>query len=216
MLGSVRTNRRLLRRLLGVTPSSRRTFLLEHPANRAWLRRHRRVDAELWIRGVERTAELPPSGRVRLAIETDPLEVLRLGTEVGSCLSVGGVCEDSAVDVMADINKQVVFARRLDGSFVARQVVAIGEDDRLVFFPVYPLQSSSAIKDLFYEYDLNLAAAMGLEPFRETNDAEYKIAQIIGRYFYDDGLWDRFQACEPVVAEPTLLALPLPQAAPVV
>jgi len=192
MLGSVRTNRRLLRRLLAVPPRSRGRFLAEHPANRAWLRRHSAVDPEKWSEGVAECREVPDIGGVRLAIETDPLEVLRLGTEVGSCLAVGGACDDSAVAVMVDVNKQVVFARRADGTFVARQLVAISEDDRLVFFPVYPLAASKAIKDAFYEYDVTLSAAVGLPPFRGPSEAEYTIARVLARYFYDDGLWDRF------------------------
>jgi hypothetical protein len=192
MLGSVRTSRRLLRRLLRVPPSSRRGFLVEHPANRAWLRRHSAVDPGRWSEGVVHSRELPDIGHVRLAIETDPLEVLRLGTEVGSCLAVGGSCEDSALAVMVDVNKQVVFARRADGAFIARQLVAISEDDRLVFFPVYPLAAPKAVKDAFYEYDVRLAAALGLPPFREPSEKEYTIASVLAWYFYDDGLWDRF------------------------
>jgi hypothetical protein len=192
MLGSVRTNRRLLRRLLTVPPSARRRFLAEHPANRAWLRRHSAVDPEIWSEGVVHSREVPDIGRVHLAIETDPLEVLRLGTEVGSCLAVGGACEDSAVAVTVDVNKQVVFARRGDGTFIARQLVAISEDDRLVFFPVYPPAASKAVKDSFYEYDVSLAAALGLAPFRGPSEKEYAIERVLAWYFYDDGLWDRF------------------------
>jgi hypothetical protein len=116
-----------------------------------------------------------------------------MGTEVGSCLSLGGSWEDSAIANMADVNKQVVFARRQNGAFVARQLVAITEDDRLVFFPVYPRSTAEAIQRSFYEYDLSLAGAMGLAAVRGPVDAEYTIAHILARCFYDDGLWERFE-----------------------
>jgi hypothetical protein len=93
---------------------------------------------------------------------------------------------------MVDVNKQVIFARRADGSFIARQLVAISEDDRLVFFPVYPLAASKSVKDAFYEYDVSLAATLGLQPFRGPSEKEYVIARVLAWYFYDDGLWDRF------------------------
>lgn len=190
MLGSVGTNRRLLRRVLGVAPDRRQAFLLAHPANQAWLRKHPRVDVVLWASDPFQTAA-GGGVAVRLAIERDPMEVLRLGTEVGSCLSVGGVCAFSSVAVMADVNKQAVFARDANGTFVARQVVAIAEDDRLVFFPVYPL-AAAAVKQAFFDFDLGLARALGLEPYRPKENEDYTIALVLAQDFYDDGPWDRF------------------------
>ena len=66
--------------------------------------------------------------------------------------------------------------------------MAIAEDDRLVFFPVYPLGVTEGVSDAFQEYDLAFAAALGLEPLR---GGEYAIASIVARKFYDDGPWDR-------------------------
>jgi hypothetical protein len=191
MLGSVTANRRVLRRVLRVEATRQATWLLGHPANQAWLRRHPRLDAGAWTRGLERMTT-DGHGPLRLALETRPLEVLRLGTAVGSCLSVGSYNADTAVAVMVDVNKQAIFARRPDGTFVARQVVAISEDDRLVFFPVYPLGAPAAVKDAFHDYDLRFADALGLAPYREQGDDEYRIATILVREFYDDGPWDRF------------------------
>ena len=191
MLGTVHEARRLLRRVLARAPGERREFLLGHPANRAWLRRHPRLDAALWIQGLEQTVDVGGQP-CRLAVETEPLAVLRLGTEVGSCLSVGGCNSDSAVAVMTDVNKQVVFARRTDGTFVARQIVAVTDDDRLLFCPVYPLAAPVAVKDAFHAYDRALAEALGLRPFEQRGAEEYTVADILVRYSYDDGPWERF------------------------
>ena len=78
MLGSVVSNRRVLRRVLSVAPDARGDFLRRHPANLAWLRRHRGVDAGLWTGGIERVLDVPGCGRIRLALEGDPLHVLRM------------------------------------------------------------------------------------------------------------------------------------------
>jgi hypothetical protein len=145
----------------------------------------------LWTRGLERTVEWAGQP-CTLALETEPLAVLRLGTEVGSCLSVGGCNNDSAVAVMADVNKQVVFARRRDGTFLARQIVAVTEDDHLLFHPVYPLAVPEPLKDAFHAYDLALAEALGLRPFEQRGLAEYTVADILIRHTYDDGPWVRF------------------------
>ena len=194
MLGSVDTNRRILRRVLQVQPAARREFLLAHPANRAWLRKHPRVDAALWTHGIEQAAR-DGRGPLRLAIETEPLAVLRLGTEVGSCLSVGGCWADSAVAVMVDVNKQVVFARRPDGTFVARQLVALSEDERLVFFPVYPFDGRGRGEGGFPPVRHGLRGPRWGSAVREARRATIRTRspRCSARAFYDDGPWDRFQ-----------------------
>jgi hypothetical protein len=192
MLATVRTNRRILRRVLRIDPFDRRRFLREHPANLRWHRQHPGVNASVWEQGMALAIDVKGHGTLHLAFETEPLEVLRLGTRVGSCLSVGGICDDGAVAVMVDANRRVAFARNHDGVFVARQVITVTADDRLLFFPVYPLGIGSAVRDAFYAYDLALAEALGLRPYRGTDAADYRIEQVIARYSYDDGVWERF------------------------
>lgn len=189
MLGSVPTNRRLLRRVLRVAPPERERSLEEHPANRAWFARHPRVDAPLWRHGLCREAPFE-GGRLRLQFERDPLELLRMGTRVGSCLSVGGINSGSAVAVMADANKRVVFARDVRGGFVARQLVTLTEDDRVVCAPVYPHGAPAPVQGAFLDYDRALARALGL-PLVTSGDYCYVVAPVVARDYYDDGVWER-------------------------
>ncbi|QRK06882.1 hypothetical protein JQX13_43620 [Archangium violaceum] len=49
-------------------------------------------------------------GEVTLSLEQDTLEALRLGTHVGSCLGLNGLCDCSAA-VVLDVNKRVLYAR---------------------------------------------------------------------------------------------------------
>jgi hypothetical protein len=187
MLGSLDTNRRLLRRLLVEYAKGRPDSAEEHEASRQWYARHPRLDPQVWREGITREQDVPGLGRVRLAIERDLLEALKLGTYVGSCLSAGGVCDYSAVSVVADVNKRVVYARRGDGAVVGRQVVAITEDDRLACFPVYPLAARAEIKQAFQEFDQALAQALGLGVFVGE---ECEVALILAQGWWDDGVWD--------------------------
>ena len=61
--------------------------LMRHPATREWLARHPEFPVDAWCRGIARSYDHPQHGRIRIAVEQDPLEVLRLGTHVASCLA---------------------------------------------------------------------------------------------------------------------------------
>ena len=128
-----------------------------------------------------------------MSIERDPLEVLRLGTYVGSCLGNGGAFVDSAAAVVLDVNKLVVYARNGRGAVIARQLVAFSEDDTLVCFHVYPLASGSAVKAAFAEFDRLLAAALGI-PIQ--GDGEYEIANLVSHDWWDDGHWQLLEPTE--------------------
>jgi hypothetical protein len=134
-------------------------------------------------------AEVDGIGRLALRLERQPLEVLQLGTYVGSCLSLGGLCDYSAAAVVLDVNKQVVYARTRRGGVVARQLVAVSEDDRLVIFSVYPRSAPGPVKRLFAEYDRRFADALGLRLFTARRGATYTVAEILSERWWDDGAW---------------------------
>jgi hypothetical protein len=94
---------------------------------------------------------------------------------------------DSAVAVMLDINKQVLYARNEKGVVLARQLIAISKEDKLVAFEVYPLSSSSRLKALFQAYDEHFAHTLGI---KLSVDTDYEIEQILSEYWWDDGAWD--------------------------
>jgi hypothetical protein len=107
---------------------------------------------------------------------------------VGSCLSVGGLCDYSAAAVVLDVNKQVLYAVSPEGTILARQLVAISEADTLVPFHVYPLRTSERLKELFREYDLRLAESLGI-PLADS-EGDYDIAPVLSQQFWDDGVWE--------------------------
>lgn len=185
-------HRRSLRRLLKAYLSGRSDYAEQHPRNQEWLSRHPKIDPDKWIHGISRTGETAAHGVLTLSIERDALEVLRLGSYFGTCLGIGGGLSYSAAAVTLDINKQVVYARDILGRVVARQLLAISEDEILICFSVYPISSSIETRSLFKEYDLRLAAHLGIAIFQGYNDddASYEIASTVSSNFWDDCAWD--------------------------
>jgi len=181
------TNRRGLRRLLAHHLAGDTDWIRNHPASQLWFRRHAAIAPELWLSGISLQGEVSGIGRVELSLETDPLEALRLGTYVGSCLSVGGLCAYSAAAVVLDVNKQVRYARDSKGTVVARQLVALSDQDSLVCFEVYPHRTSPELKALFAEYDRRFARALGIPLAAEGGD---DVSCVLSRGFWYDGAWD--------------------------
>jgi hypothetical protein len=130
--------------------------------------------------------------QLTIQIERDPLEILKLGTYTGTCLGVGGMCSDSAIAALLDVNKKVLYARDRNGRVVARQLIAVADDDRLVCFNVYPLSSSPVAKAAFRDYDRALARALGIPLYEgvDADDPGYQVSSVLSVYWWDDGSWD--------------------------
>lgn len=191
LYGLSEENRRGLRRFLKAYFSGDETCHLDHPVNQQWLTDHPRICRDSWLQGVEHCASHSAVGAVVLSIEQDPLEVLRMGTYVGSCLGLGGCNSDSAVAVALDINKQVVYARNQEGTIFARQLVAISEQDQLLCYPVYTTESSSHWEAIFREYDFRLADLLGITIYIPQEDDEGVAPEkLVSRFWYDDGAWN--------------------------
>jgi hypothetical protein len=183
-------HRRQLRRMLTATLAGDAEWRLRHPRTKEWFARHLKLDPEIWLEGIETSGQIEGVGELRIAIETDPLEALKLGTYVGSCLGRGGALEYSAAAVVLDVNKQVVYARDKRGSVVGRQLLAISEAGELVCFAVYGTVKIELLEPLFRDYDRTFASRLGLAVFGGTDSAEeYEIAPILSRDWWDDSAW---------------------------
>ena len=126
-------------------------------------------------------------------MQNPDVEVLRLGSYVGSCLAAGGDNAHAAVAILLDVNKRVVFARNSEGRFVARQVVGISDDAKLVCYPVYPKTTNAAIEDAFERYVTAWASQLGLPLAKGAGDqSSERVRQLTVSSWYDDGLWGRF------------------------
>ncbi len=187
-------HRRSLRQLLRAYLGGRRGYVEDHPKNREWLERHPRVEPSKWLQGMSYRSIVPGQDILNLSIEHDALEVLRLGSYFATCLGVGGGLSYSAAAIALDINKRVVYARNAAGRVVARQLLALSEDDQLICFTIYPKRIGTAIRSAFKEFDVRFAAHLGLRVYEPANNDEgddgYKIASIVSRDFWDDDAWD--------------------------
>ena len=70
---------------------------------------------------------------------------------------------------------------------LARQLVAISDDDRLVPFSVYPSSTPPALLRSFREVDRQLAAALAIEQIGA--DQRYSIENVLSQEWWDDGAW---------------------------
>jgi hypothetical protein len=188
LLQDAEKNRRGLRRFLRALLNGDTDHLVRHPATQGWARRHPRIDLSLWTRGLEVRVDAEDDRQVVIRLEQDSLEVLKMGTYVGSCLGLGGGLSYSAAAALLDVNKQVLYARDQHGSVIARQLVAISDNDQLVPFSVYPQSTPSWLQLAFDRYDTRLAAALGISRI-DPNQA-YDIENVLSHDWWDDGAWD--------------------------
>lgn len=188
MLEGAGVHRRQLRRMLGAWLAGDREWIVRHPRTRAWFARHPRVDRDSWLTGITTHVEIGELGRIEIAVESDPLEALKLGTYVGSCLGRGGSHEYSAAAVVLDVNKQVAYARDGKGAVVGRQLLAIAESGELVCFSVYGA-ARRELETAFRDFDQALAAKLGVGLFAGNSDADYVIAGILSHEWWDDSAW---------------------------
>lgn len=184
--GWAEDNRRALRRLLAVPPSAVGDYIFEHPRAKQWLARNLALASrlDLWRKGVSLVGEVDGQ-MVMLAVCQDPLETLRMGTHVGSCLGLGGGFMYSAAAVALDLNKRVVYAKTASGRVVGRQQLSWTDQGGLVCHTPYPLHTSDELTALFAEYDTRFAAALNVT----LDDADYTVSCVLSSACYDDGPW---------------------------
>ena len=186
--GSFANNRKGLRRFLLNARTGNTLDYLDHPLNQQWHAKHPKVRRSLWQMGLQRMVQTA-QGELRIAFEHDPFEALMMGTYAGSCLGVGGLCDYSAVACLLDANKQVLYARNEQGRVVARQLMAIDEEDQLVCFAVYPENVTQELKAAFKSYNEEMSGLLELKLYRFQDDACYDVATILAQDWWDDGSW---------------------------
>ncbi len=193
LFGSMDQNKRELRRFLNAYWSGNGQYLEHHPATQLWLKKHPRVHLAKWKKGIHLKGTIKGK-TIQLQIEDDPLEILKIGTYVGSCLSLGGAYSESAAAVLLDINKQVIYARDTESVVVGRQLVAISENDELVCFDVYPHNVNPEMIALFWKFDMTLSKFLKLKvyqpPEKENEEENYVVEEILSEYWWDDGAWN--------------------------
>lgn len=178
-------NRRPLKKFLRAYHHGEHEYLERHPRNAVWIRERRKLDTRAWFDGFA-VRSVVPGRSLSLAPERNPHEILKMGTYVGSCTGLGGLHQYNAAVTLLDANKLLIYARDAGGGFVARQVLAVTDDERLACFEVYPSVDANVLA-AFREYDRRFAARIGLDI---VDDYNYTVSVLIGNQWYDDGIWE--------------------------
>jgi hypothetical protein len=207
---------RLLRARLGPPPWD----LRHEPGNVAFVQRmtRRGLDLQPWIDGIGMLERRAPKGqRVTLALEDDPIEVMRMGEPFETCLAPGAFNFFSAVTNAADLNKRVLYARSESGAIIGRCLLALTAAGGILTFHPYAHDHDLAFPAMVRDVVLDLAARM-----RAGVAAEGAVETLVAASWYDDGPVDlvglyrfledgsafcvRLAALEPVSFVPALLA----------
>jgi hypothetical protein len=108
------------------------------PRNLRWLRSMKdRVDVDAWM--APRRKEIEHAGaRMVIELEEDPLEVMKMGIPFGTCLSLAdGSNAASTVLNAIEANKRVLYVRNAAGKIVARKLLGLTNDGKLVGYRLY-------------------------------------------------------------------------------
>lgn len=176
---------RLLREVAAPTGGSR-SVKLSFVKNREWIAKVQgRIDVAAWL--APRRAEIDVEGtRYDVALEEDPLEVLRMGIPFATCLALdNGSNAASTVPNAVDANKRVLYVRSRDGKVVARKLIAITKELRIVGYNLYvaargPVEIAirSAVAQLCRELAADVRA-----PLAGTGEPD----KLHDGFWYDDG-----------------------------
>jgi hypothetical protein len=197
MANSLQLNRRALRRFLRDLREGN-DQRLNLPANRNWMEKQTWFRLEDWLQLPEFTMTLASGETVTVGPESNPFEILRSGTYVNSCLSLGACNAHSAVSVLLDVNKRVIFVRDQNGKFLGRQIVALADDHRLICYQVYATRNRTELEELLWNYVQHVAWILSV-PISVRTD--YVVQPLAAPNWYDDGIWGRLALQEDAQLE---------------
>jgi len=183
-------NKRVFRKFLKKVEGGVVSLTHSHPKNLEWLKaRNCFWKPGVWLMGVKDEVVMESFGKVMFETQHHFEDVLKMGTLVQSCLSIGGCNQHSAIANALDVNKQVVFARAENGRFLARQLLAITESGELACFEVYHTSGGKDCKLLeaeFLRLNQEFAERLGM---MICDHYDYEVARVVCKDWYDDGLW---------------------------
>lgn len=163
------------------------------PLNQTWLEEAAsRFPVQLWLS--ERPETFEVDGQTwRLRLEEDPLEVLRMGTAFGTCLSLpaGSNAASTLVNAL-DANKRVLYVRDERGEIRARKLLAISRDWSLLGYHLYQVDPDPVVEEAVARYCSSLAQALGTKLGNSGQPVQLHPGE-----WYDDGPED-FVSGEPV------------------
>ena len=180
-------NRELLGRLLReAADAPGRDVKLTFTKNREWIAKTQtQLSLRHWL--LPRRQELVVLGATYVVeLENDPLEVLRMGIPFGTCLALDTGCNAASTVLNAiDANKRVLYVRGRDGKVVARKLIAITKELKIVGYNLYLSMRGPGERELRAAVDAMcraIAAEVGA-PLAGTGEPD----KIHEGFWYDDG-----------------------------
>ncbi len=133
------------------------------PKNSDWLKRaNQSIHIDSWLDPPTMHIQLDGE-RVMIKAANHPLDIYLMGTRFDTCLSLQDGCNNSSVITnAADANKAVLYAWRNDGTPIARKLVGIRTDWKMVGYRLYSHDTSEALSKAFACYCGKWAAKAGL------------------------------------------------------
>ncbi|MDW7760668.1 MAG: hypothetical protein SCM96_08525 [Acidobacteriota bacterium] len=184
-----KTAARRLQELLEVWKECGSNYRERLPLNSDWLRAAAtRIDLRAWFS--PEPCEVDLHGlNVTIGLSPDPIRIFLMGDFFRTCLSIDSSKELSVLTNAYDANKAVVFALGSDSQVLARKLVCLGSDFRLLGFRTYVAENESlteerkkSISSLMDAFCGRWARRVGL-PLGQTGAP----AKLSGLYWYDDG-----------------------------
>ncbi len=129
-----------------------------------------------------RQTQVKTGKKIIILPEFDPLEILQMGNYVvGSCLNVNGSNYWSAVVNASEVNKRTLWAKDEAGNVLARLLIAVDEDNKLVRFPIY-YTTDFSLEQFFNDYLIKLAEKCNLG----VNGNKNKVKTLLAKTWYSD------------------------------
>lgn len=156
-----------------------------HPKNMQFINRLKElnIDTQVWITGIKaQKYQAKDASPITLSIEKDPLEVLNMGGYFKTCLSPGSFNYFSVFANIADINKQVIYAKNSKQKVVGRVLVGLTRMGGLMIFHRYCHNSKDNFEELSLEFIKLWAKKAGL-----TLTKKGDVETIVASNWYDDG-----------------------------
>ncbi len=122
---------------------------------------------------------------ITFTLERDPLEVFRMGGHFKTCLSPGAFNYFSVFANAGDVNKQVLYGRREDGTVIARCLLALSDEGGIVTFHPYSHDKGLKFRTVLKRYVLQLAKEMNTIVLGGGT-----VSTLVSPDWYDDGSID--------------------------
>ena len=153
-----------------------------------------RIDLDGWL--FPNPVDIIIDGRtVQVGIADDPFRTLLMGTYFGTCLSLDGLNNKAVLANTYDANKNVVFVLDSNGQVLARKLVCITADFKLIGYRTYIAKNESLSEEMRTRIFRLVDAFCGHWANHAGLELAYSgpLGKTSGLFWYDDGvhLWSQ-------------------------